>query len=213
MTDAKRLLREDPPGEDKRRQILVGANHVFLANGYEGASMSDIALEAGVSKGTLYVYFTNKEALFSAAVQQYSREHAAHVFDSLSPEAPLEAALRNCGLRYIELLLAPEVQAIYRVVIAESPKFPELGRAFFEAGPGRSLTRLSQFLRDRAASGELQLDNPALAADQFFDLCKSTIILRCQMQVIETPKLEQIAPIVDEAVRIFLKAYRPETTP
>ena len=209
MADVKPPAREDIPAEDRRRQILAAAQQVFRAKGYEGASMSDIALEAGVSKGTLYVYFINKEALFGAAVQQYSREHAGHVFDSLMPGAPLRQALEECGRRYLELLLSPEVRAVYRVVIAEAPKFPELGRTFFESGPSRTTARLSQFLTARTEAGELALDDPDLAACQFFELCKSWIVMRCQMQVIDAPPPERIAYIVDQAVSVFLKAYAP----
>ena len=207
MADIKPLLPESPPSEDKRRQILTGASRIFMAKGYEGASMSDIAQEAGVSKGTLYVYFTNKEALFGAAVQQYSRDHAAHIFDSLSPGIALDEALRECGGRYMELVLTPDVQAVYRVVIAESHKFPELGRAFFEAAPARNTARLGQFLRARTEAGELNLDDADLAASQFFELCKSWILVRCQLQVVGTPDPTRVAQIVDQAVKVFLKAY------
>jgi AcrR family transcriptional regulator len=207
MADVKPLRPESLPSDDKRRQILNAASRIFMAKGYEGASMSDIAQEAGVSKGTLYVYFTNKEALFGAAVQQYSRDHAAHIFDSLSPGIALDEALRACGRRYMELVLTPDVQAVYRVVIAESHKFPELGRAFFEAGPARNIARLGQFLRARTETGELALDDPDLAASQFFELCKSWILVRCQLQVIEAPDPARIADVVDAAVKVFLKAY------
>lgn len=84
MMDANSLLWGDLQGEDERRQILHGVSRVFPVRGYESAGMSDIAQAAGLSRGTHYVHFTNKESPFAAAVQQYSREHAAHVFDSLS---------------------------------------------------------------------------------------------------------------------------------
>src|SRR5436309_1106187 len=88
----------------KRRQIIVGARGIFLAQGFDAASMSDIARAAGVSKGTLYVYFDNKEQLFQAIVEGECSAHAESVFN-LDPKDPdVEGALKRLGAAYVAFL-------------------------------------------------------------------------------------------------------------
>src|SRR5271170_3027245 len=93
-------------GEDgaKRRQIIEGARSIFLAQGFDAASMNDIARAAGVSKGTLYVYFTNKEELFTAIVQLECTAHAEAVFDLNHDDHQVEKALTRFGNAYVTFL-------------------------------------------------------------------------------------------------------------
>ncbi|MCE9648614.1 MAG: TetR/AcrR family transcriptional regulator [Parvibaculum sp.] len=196
---------EDPA---KRAQILEGAKRVFLAEGYEGASMSLIAREAGVSKGTLYVYFANKEALFAAFIEDQCRRTTADVFEVLNGGDPAHEVLGEFGRRFLNFKLSPEPHAIERLVIGESSKFPELGRAFYNAGPKTGVGRLTDFLRRRIAAGELDIDDPALGADQFLGLCMADLMLKRRMSVIETATPQRIGYIVDRAVDVFMKAYK-----
>jgi len=197
-------------GEDpaKRLQILAGAERVFLAEGYEGASMSMIARAAGVSKGTLYVYFTNKEALFSDFIEVQCRAQTDTLYEGLMAAGPVEELLREFGRRFVRFKVGDKAHAIERLVIGEAAKFPELGRAFYEAGPKRGLARLAAFLRARVEAGELDIDDPQLAADQFLGLCFADLILKRRMSVIETATPQRIAYVVDHAVDVFLKAYK-----
>lgn len=192
----------------KRAQILDGARRVFLASGYEGASMSLIAREAGVSKGTLYVYFENKEALFAAFIETECRLRAAGVFEVLDRDEPAETILPEFGRLFLAFKLNGKPQAVERLVIAESAKFPELGRAFYDAGPKNGIARLTAYLRRRIEAGELDIDDPMLAADQFIGLCLADLMLKRRMSVIETATPQRIGYIVDGAVHVFLNAYR-----
>jgi len=192
----------------KKAQILDGARRVFLASGYEGASMSLIAREAGVSKGTLYVYFENKEALFAAFIEAECRDATANVFEILNGPGSIGEKLTSFGRLFLSFKLSRDPHAIERLIIAESAKFPELGRAFYEAGPKRGIARLTDFLRRSIETGELDIDDPALAAEQFVGLCLADLMLKRRMSVIDTATPQRIAYIVDEAVRVFLKAYR-----
>lgn len=209
MTDAA-LSANSGAGEDpaKRLQILDGAERVFLAEGYEGASMSSIARAAGVSKGTLYVYFTNKEALFSEFIEVQCRAQTDTLYDGLRAGGSVEDLLREFGRQFVRFKVGDKAHAIERLIIGEASKFPELGRAFYEAGPKRGLARLAEFLRARVETGELDIDDPLLAADQFLGLCFADLILKRRMSVIETATPQRIAYIVDHAVDVFLKAYK-----
>lgn len=195
---------EDPA---KRAQILEGAESVFLAEGYEGASMSLIARAAGVSKGTLYVYFANKEALFAAFIETVCRRSTADAFEALTVAGPARERLTAFGRLFLGFKLSPQPHAVERLVIGESSKFPELGRAFYNAGPKRGIGLLTEFLRRRVEAGELNIDDPALAADQFIGLCLADLMLKRRMGVIETATPQRIGYIVDHAVDVFLKAY------
>src|SRR5579863_5155431 len=124
-------VREDTETEPaKRRQILAGSRRVFLGQGFDGASMNDIARAAGVSKGTLYVYFDSKEQLFEALIREGRKQQVERL---VFPEDPGDARdlLRGFGLRLIEMMTRPEMIAHLRVVIAATGKFPRLGQAFF----------------------------------------------------------------------------------
>src|SRR6266702_7346508 len=92
----------------KRRQIIEGARAAFLEQGFDAASMNDIAKAAGVSKGTLYVYFKHKEELFGAIVMLECAGQAEGVFD-LDPKDPdVAGALTRLGIAYINFLCRPE---------------------------------------------------------------------------------------------------------
>src|SRR5580658_8185704 len=85
----------------KRRQIVEGARSIFLAQGFDAASMSDIARAAGVSKGTLYVYFANKEQLFEAIVHEECMFHAEGTFNFDLGDNDVEGILTRLGVAFI----------------------------------------------------------------------------------------------------------------
>src|SRR6478735_6963116 len=93
---------EESSESAKRRQILEGARKVFLAQGFDGASMGEIAKVAGVSKGTLYVYFDSKESLFEALTTE-EKKGLAEVLFKLDPENPdVRAVLTHLGQTFLE---------------------------------------------------------------------------------------------------------------
>lgn len=197
-------------GEDpvKRAQIIGGAREVFLAEGYEGASMSMIARAAGVSKGTLYVYFTNKEALFAAFIANECRRQTDSMYQVLTRDREIGEILREFGRLFARFKIGPDAHAIERLVIGEGAKFPELGRAFYDAGPKRGIARMAAFFHEQVEKGVLDIDDTALAAEQFVSLCMADLTLKRRMSVIETATPQRIGYIVDQAVDVFLKAYR-----
>jgi AcrR family transcriptional regulator len=195
----------------KRRQILDGARRVFLADGFDGASMNDIARVAGVSKGTLYVYFDSKEALFEALIREDRKQQAERLVipdGAADPREPLAAF----GRALIALMTQPELIAQVRIVIAATGKFPNLGRAFYESGPCYGETRLAERLEAWRADGWLDFADGRLAARQFIDLCKSGVFSACLFGIMETATPEAIADTVDAAVVVFMRAYGTRLT-
>lgn len=195
---------------EKERQILDGAAAAFSRDGYEGASMSGIAAAAGVSKGTLYNYFNGKKALFTAFVQRECTEKLLLIFDELDGEAPIQATLLRVGRRIMDMLLSDTGLAIYRMVVAEARKFPELAEAFHEAGPRRALDRMTALIADQARSGQLSVEDPGFAAEQLFALVQSRVIMQRRMGLVATVTEAEIDRVVREAVRLFLRGYGPQ---
>src|SRR2546423_12803757 len=116
----------------KRRQILDGASKVFMDLGFDGASMGEIARAAGVSKGTLYVYFTDKNRLLEAIVEQEMLEQQKVAFN-FDPERDVATTLRDFWQTYIQLLFRPGGGWAIRTVWAVAARRPEVGRRFYES--------------------------------------------------------------------------------
>jgi TetR/AcrR family transcriptional repressor of mexJK operon len=196
---------------EKRTQILAGAAAVFAADGYEGASMARIAAIAGVSKGTLYNHFDSKAALFTAYVGGKCDHYLAHVFDSADHEGDPANVLRGIGKRMVQMMLSDVGLAIYRVVIAEAAKFPDLARGFFEAGPARAIGFMADWLAEETRRGRLSVPDPAFAAEQFFNLCQTRLVLRRKLEMLPDPPDSDIDRVIEAAITMFLRTYRNST--
>jgi AcrR family transcriptional regulator len=190
----------------KREQILRGAREVFLASGYDGASMGEIARVAGVSKGTLYVYFTSKEDLFAALVTEECSRTAEACFE-LDPDAPTEATLRALASRYIEAMLEPGHIRTVRMVIGVAEKLPIIGRAYLEAGQEAGVLRLSGWLRAKIAQGDLAIADVEMAAWQFVLGCQGKLIMPMVFGDPSRPDEAATAQVVNHMVGSFLAAF------
>ena len=201
----------DPDERDddapKRRQIIAGAAAVFSEAGYEGASMSRIALRAGVSKGTLYNYFTSKSDLFCAYVERETRRKIAWILESADEERDIGEALRQIAERLTRTLLSPSAQTMYRILVAEAPKFPDLARIYYEAGQGRGSAEMARWLERQSADGRLRIDDPQLAAEQFVSLCRTRFWMRRCLQLLPCVSDDEIDFVVGRNVAMFLGAY------
>jgi AcrR family transcriptional regulator len=190
----------------KLRQIMDGARTVFLSAGFDGASMNDIARAAGVSKGTLYAYFTSKDELFEAIIRAEYAQTAERLC-VFKREGDAKAMLTDFGVRLICLMAEPSHMSLARVVIAAVEKFPSVGRTFYESGPLFGATRLAAELRALEAAGALKIPDPERAAWQFVDLCQSYVYKRLLFGVVESLSPEEIEASVKAGVEVFFRAY------
>ncbi len=191
----------------KRRQIIDGARAVFLAQGYDAASMGEIARAAGVSKGTLYVYFQDKEELFEAIVGEECGLQAEATF-AFDPDEPIEAALTRIGISYVNFLCRPEKAQAVRVVIAIAERMPEIGRKFYEQGPAVGIARMAAYLKAQVDSGVLKIEDCEVAAAQLLESFQSTFFKPLVFNFGGPPPQERVEYVVGVAVRAFLAAYR-----
>ena len=200
---------QTPLSPEKRDQILTGAATVFAADGYEGASMARIAAVAGVSKGTLYNHFDSKAALFSAYVGDTCSHTLAHVFDGAGHGSDPADVLRAIGKRMVQMMLSEVGLTIYRMVIAEAAKFPDLARGFFEAGPARATGFMADWLAEETRRGRLRVPDPEFAAEQFFNLCQTRLVLRRKLAMLPDPPDADIDSVIEASIEMFLRTYRP----
>ena len=191
----------------KRRQILAGASKVFLDLGFDGASMGEIARAAGVSKGTLYVYFADKNRLFEAIVEQEMLDQQKIAFN-FDPERDVPTTLRGFGQAYIELLCRPGGGSAIRTVMAIAERMPEVGRRYYEQVLEKTINRFAAYLEVRVREGELAIPDCQLAASQFMQTCQASLFLRFIFQAAPPPSSERIAEVVESATRMFLAAYQ-----
>lgn len=191
----------------KPQQIREAAARLFLAQGYGAVSMDAVAREAGVSKATIYAHFADKAELFADLVKE---ECARQWPDTAMLEAEpgdLREALMAVGMVYAELLVSPKGVQTFRMVVAESPRFPELGRAFYDGGPRLIRDKLAAYLARAEAQGKLALGDPRLAAQQFLAMLRCEHHLRALTGLDPAPAPAEIARVVAGATDMFLRAY------
>ncbi|AOW48795.1 TetR/AcrR family transcriptional regulator [Acetobacter ascendens] len=193
--------------EAKREQILTGAYNVFAEHGYEGASMSAIAREAGVSKGTLYNYFTNKADLFGAFVEKCCREKLPPALAPVQKEASPKETLTAVARAMVQLITQPESLMLYRMIVSEAPHFPQLATIFWSHGPRIAIETLSNWIREQTQRGTLKTDDPVFAAEQFFSLCQTRIAHRKRFNMPYDNMAEDEEKVIHASVSMFLATY------
>jgi AcrR family transcriptional regulator len=191
----------------KRRQIMQGAGEVFLAQGFDAASMGAIARQAGVSKGTLYVYFKSKEELFESIVEEQCAQQAEGIF-ALDREQDIEAALKRMGHAFVRFVCRPGGVSPMRTVIAIADRMPELGASFYQTGPARGIASLRAYLEAQVAAGVLKPHDCEVAAAQFIDSCASMTYKPLLFNAAGPPDDGHISRVVNMAVGTYLAAYR-----
>jgi TetR/AcrR family transcriptional regulator, mexJK operon transcriptional repressor len=190
----------------KRQLVLEAATSLFMAHGYGAVSMDAIARAAGVSKATLYAHFTSKDQLFATIIGDACRQKFSPSELLPTDTTDPRAALVAFGSRLLSFFLEERALAIHRVVIGESTRFPELGRAFYDSGPAAMLRMFGGWLAEQTAAGRLAVTDPFMAADQFISLLRTSVFLRASLGLAPPPTQAEIDATVEAAVSMFLKA-------
>ncbi|WP_319825491.1 TetR/AcrR family transcriptional regulator [Thalassovita sp.] len=188
-------------------QVLEGARSVFMRDGFEGASVDDIARASGVSKATLYSYFPDKRLLFMEVASAECNRQAEESVHLIDRNAPVREVLTQTARRMIGFFTSDFSQKMFRVCVAEADRFPELGRKFYESGPMMARSHLTDYLKEATARGELTIADMTLAADQFLELCKADIFARIVFGITVRFTSEEIDRVVSGAVETFLARY------
>jgi AcrR family transcriptional regulator len=202
------LQRKPRLDRDARREaILDVAEEVFVDQGFAAASMSEIAARVGGSKGTLYNYFKSKDELFEAYVQRHCQLNIEQVFD-LPPEGEaVEATLRRVSRAYLRMVLSDENLRHFRLIVAEAQRAPEIGAAFYAAGPGFSAEQLARMISFWNQEGQLAAPDPETAAHHFVGLCQNRYFKQRLCNAIGELSEDQVEAQTDAAVKAFLALY------
>ena len=196
----------------KRDAIVAAAAELFLEHGFGDVSMDTIAAMAGVSKRTVYSHFENKAKLFEGIISDVCAvgDFVGRDFDEdvSVPTGPPEHVLTQLGLDFVGFVTSSESVALNRLVMAEGSKFPELGKTFYNYGPGRLSQKLAEYLEDQTAKGVLRVENFQQAAFQFFAMLVMPILMELTIGVRGPVSKQEIGEIVDASVSTFLRAFK-----
>lgn len=196
-----------PKDLTKRAAILDAAKRLFVLQGFDGVSMDQIAAEAGVSKLTVYSHFGDKDRLFAEAVRAHCEQGMPTRLFEPDPEVPLRERLSEIGTAFFAMIMTPEAIAGHRILCSPQITGSPMPAMFWEAGPQRVQDAFTALLERRIAAGELEIDDPARAASQFFTLLKGephaqAVFGYCCSDRRDTPQAH-IASVVE----LFLRAY------
>jgi TetR/AcrR family transcriptional repressor of mexJK operon len=191
----------------KYDQVLAGARQIFLAQGYEGANVDDIARAANVSKATLYSYFADKRLLFLEVAKAECCRQADEAAAKIGCGLPAREALLIAGHTLVGFFTSDFFLRIYRIFVAESERFPDLGQEYYNSGPALGRERMVEYLHDADARGELRVDDKDLAAEQFAELCKAVLFSRRIFGIADEVSQADKDRVVNGAVDMFMARY------
>jgi AcrR family transcriptional regulator len=198
--------------QDRRDTILAVAQDYFLAHGYAGTSMSEIAAKLGGSKATLWSYFPSKEALFTASLEKATKAYQSRLSEILHPGGDMRNTLRRACISLMGKIYSTEAIALHRLIIAEGHRFPELSRIFFDLAPNSTQKLLADFLQAAMDDGQLRQADASEAAGVMIALVRSGTYQQLLMGRIDAPDQAKVEREADFIVDIVLRAYAPETT-
>ncbi|MEU0128489.1 MULTISPECIES: TetR/AcrR family transcriptional regulator [unclassified Streptomyces] len=191
--------------EEKRAAIQCAATRLFLDSGYDRTSLAKIAEAAGVSKATLFKQFPTKAALFDAIVA--ASWQAGDGDGNTPPAGDLGAGLALIGRRYVALLTRPGMADLFRIVIAELPRFPELAESQFHRGKMPYFDSVRRYLEAERDAGTIRLEDPELAATQFLGMISNYVFWPRLLLPHWAPDGAAVESVVDEAVLMMVARY------
>jgi AcrR family transcriptional regulator len=211
MAHGKTRSREDRRSGTRRQAFLAAAQDVFLERGFAGTNLDEVIRRSGGSRATLYAQFGSKEGLFAAIIGELC-QGIVGALAGAALTGTVRSALETFGLAYMQVLMTPGGLGLYRIVIAESSRSPDLGSAVYEAGPLAASEQLSDFLRSCVADGRLRLADPDLAARHFLEMVKGDLHFRALLGLGEPPTPTSLRRSIRHAVDVFLAGTlaRPE---
>jgi AcrR family transcriptional regulator len=146
----------------RRQAILDAALLVFAEHGFEAARLDDVAARAGVAKGTLYLYFPSKEALFEALVRNAVAPIIEHMSEvAAAPDMPAGKALETFFALFQKEVLGTKRKLLLRLIISEGPRFPAIAEVYYREVVARGLGLMRALAERGARQGEFATDAPA----------------------------------------------------
>lgn len=209
MSESHRSSGGRRPDRGKDALILTAARDSFVDRGFAGSTIEEIALQAGVSKVTVYKRFGDKEALFETAVRAEMATMVAQLDHEPGVDGPLAQHLNAFGYVLLQFLFSPAHVALDRMLAFDLARRPDLARRFFDAGPGHCRTRIVAVLDAAADRGEIAIDDPLLAAADLLSLWRGFLEQESKLGVIKGISDVDLRFRVERGTRNFLRMTAP----
>lgn len=198
-----------PVSAAKVAAVLAGARTIFLNHGFSAATTDMIQQAAAVSKATVYARYATKESLFIAVIEAECEKFLGSVRELKFPSTRLRDVLISLAKSYLDIVLAPSALDLFRVVVAEAPRFPELARKFYLAGPQAFIGIVADHLDEAAQNGEIDFSvvGRDIAASLFANLVRGELQMQCLTHPGSVPSAAQRDQWAEAAVTTFVRAY------
>ncbi len=176
--------------------------------GYDAASMNDVTREAGVSKGTIYVYFQSKEELFAALIERAKGIFTESIRELLSQHPDPDEGLRLYAGAFVNQIFNSEMIPAMRILLGVIDRMPSLCQRFFAGSPNNGRTVLKDYLDMQVAAGRLSIDDTELAASQFIELTVGSLFKgKLFNEIPKRPEDQELHRIIEGGIRVFFSAY------
>ena len=203
-SDPIRTVRLTERGEQRRQALIDAARDVFLEQGYERASIEEVMRRVGGgSKASLYSYFGSKEGLFWEVLSLQCDRFMQDLRVPTIADDQVEEALSAVARRFLKQISEPVSLNLFRLMIAEAPRFPELAERFYERGALSVRQMLGRYLALQCEAGRLDCEDVELSAIHFFELLKAPH-LRMLLGLSPFPRGQSTEKYVAQSVRLFL---------
>lgn len=202
-----RLMVLDGQCEERRQRILNRAALAFLAHGYEGANLEDIAIAAGISKVTIYRHFEDKMHLFETVIADSARDLGAAMAELLPLDQPVEAVLERFARVFIERMMSQVVSGypfykMARVLVGATVRHPQISQSCKWIFTDLIGAPLAEYFDAKIASGEIVGDDPGFLTNHFVQTLFFTNAVAMDPSLLPYP--HQIGDIARRKVRLFL---------
>lgn len=192
----------------KRGQILDGAHRVFMKMGYDAASMNDVTREAGVSKGTIYVYFQSKEELFAALIERAKGLFTESVRELLAQHPDPDEGLRLFAYAFVDQIFNTEMIPAMRILLGVIDRMPTLCQRFFAGSPNNARSVLKDYLDQQVAAGRLHIEDTGLAAAQFIELTVGSYFKdKLFNEAPRRPDGSELERVIGGGMKVFFCSY------
>ena len=193
----------------KRPVILKAAERVFSREGFGGSTVDSIVAEAEVSKRTFYQHFKNKDEILLELVRLWCGEILVPLGNERKPAvtgsiASVRKVLQDTASAYLSVMLSPAGRELFRIVVAEAPRFPALARQFYETGHEPAAQAVANTLYSTFAEHGLSEKDARLLAEQFFVLTRGYLHDRALLGIDKRPSANEVARCTGMAVDILL---------
>lgn len=193
----------------RREALLAAAAEIFFEHGYAATSIDAIIERAGGSKRNIYNEFGSKEGLFGALVSTFAEKALSSLVIEEIEGRNLRETLIAFGHQLMAIYMSPALIGVYRTVVAEASRHPDLGRTFYECGPARATSRLAEVLEAAKIRAEIQADDYFRIADHFVGLIRDNLHLQVVLGLRPPPDETETRQAVLSAVDLFLMGVKP----